>query len=96
MDGNQFEQFVAQMLSGVQQSTDWMFRNQHEEIAAHDQRLSAAEAVLRKALTFIVTERARLRGEPRQEQGPHQVRHLHEQLPKNPNPVDKRDERTKP
>lgn len=63
MDGNQFEQFVAQMLTGIQQSTDWMFKNQHQEIMAHDQKLAAAEVVLRKALDFVVDERRRIRPE---------------------------------
>jgi len=86
MDGNQFEQFVAQMVSGLQQSTDWMYRNQQAEIDAHDAKLAAAEQVLRSALDFIVIERQRLRPQKSTEG----LRQLHEQLnkplPKQPTP----------
>jgi len=77
MDGNQFEQFIAQMVSGLQQSTDWMIRNQRAEIDVHDQRLAAAEQVLRSALDFIAAERQRLRPQPKEN-----LRQLHEQLNK--------------
>ena len=75
MDGNQFEQFIAQMVSGLQQSTDWMIRNQRAEIDAHDQRLAAAEHVLRSALDFIAAERQRLRPQPKEN-----LRQIHDKL----------------
>jgi len=75
MNGNQFEQFVAQMVSGLQQSTDWMIRNQRAEINEHDQKLAAAEQVLRSALDFIAGERQRLRPQDREN-----LRQIHDKL----------------
>jgi len=83
MNENQFEQFIAQMLSGLQQSTDWMVTTQQRELVAHDQKLAAAEAVLVKALDFLKAERIRLRGGRQPEHG---LRQLHEELNK-PHPV---------
>jgi hypothetical protein len=60
MNENQFEQFVAQMLSGMKSATDWTIETQRREYTAHDQKLASAEVVLRKALDFVTKERQRL------------------------------------
>ena len=76
MNENQFEQFVAQMLSGMQSATDWTIETQRREIEAHDHKLATAEAVLRKGLDFVVGERQRLRGK----YDPQALHKIHDQL----------------
>jgi hypothetical protein len=76
MNEFQFEQFVAQMLSGMKSATDWTIETQKREMEAHDQKLYAAENVLTKALTFVKRERERLRGV----QDDQSMRRLHETI----------------
>jgi len=79
MNGNQFEQFVAQMLGSIKSTTDWTFENQRREIEDLDQKLYAAEVVLRRALDFVLAERSRINAQPKQpEQG--SLRKLHEEM----------------
>jgi len=79
MDGNQFEQFVAQMLGSIKSTTDWTFENQRREIEDLDQKLYAAEVVLRRALEFVLAERNRIKAQPKQAEQAN-LNKLHEEM----------------
>jgi len=80
MNENQFEQFVAQMLSGMKSATDWTIETQRREIEDQDRKLAAAEVVLHKALDFITRERQRLRGQSVDQS----LRRLHDEVNEKP------------